>query len=243
MYLRVPIPASIVAAMPALALALFQVMEWKMPDWMAYTLLAIISASGIIAIMILLHGIWDWSRPIRSRHALRSPFFDSEALNPNQWLLDIAQHDAENPQGELRLISQRVVKWDIDHATMRPWLELGFKYFNGGVHTIVIGPAEGRPKYHARELPDPVESPGRSRLARGATTEYRVKVVLPREVADAVHAKEMILEVARSVSLVRSIILSGVSLEVKSEPADGNESRVVSTNLGQGDTFPVGEDW
>ena len=83
------------------------------------------------------------------RYEYRWPMTAKGKPNPNQWLQDIAKHDAENPQGEVRLLSQRVVKWDMDPKTMRPSLELGFKFFNGGLHTILIGPADGRPRYNA----------------------------------------------------------------------------------------------
>ena len=213
---------------------------WVMPDGIAKALVGILSFMAIVGGVVVLHGLWVVSKSLRLTKGLQWPVYDTTREDPNQWLLDIAAHDAKNPQRQLHLLSQHVVKWDFEITTRRPWIELGFKYLNGGMHTILIGPAEGRPKYQGDELVDPIESSGRSRMPRGHIAEYRVKVVLPREVVETVKRSELDLEVARSTSLLRTISLSGVTFQLESEPTDGNESCIVPAPLGIGDTFIVG---
>jgi len=219
----------------------YQVQQEMMPGW----LFKLIVVGGPVVLVTSL-TTWLFVRVIlpaldvRKHYGFRWPLRDKTSPDPNQWLLNIAAHDAENPQGELRLLDQRVVKWATDPKIRRPWIELGFTYFNGGVHTVLIGPAAGRPKYRSDELPDPVESSGRSRVARGASTPYVVRVVLPCDVAEAIYQKELVLEVARSKSIVRSLSLSGVTLQVESEPTDGNEPQFRCIRLGDSDTFIVG---
>ena len=64
---RIAISASIATFAPAIVLGIFEVMGWKMPDLLAKVFITIITLAGAIALVVLLHGIWIWSRPIRNR--------------------------------------------------------------------------------------------------------------------------------------------------------------------------------
>ena len=148
-----------------------------------------------------------------------------------QWLLDIAREDAENPVQHLLILEQKIADMDLRPDRFRPWIELGFTLYNGGVHDILVGSAEGHANYKGNELPDSVEaSRGGSRKPRGHVHEYRLKQYLPTDVAEALYE-----EIANT-GKVRSLSLSGVRIEVESEGQDGRNARL---QLGASDTFPL----
>ena len=182
--------------------------------------------------MVLVISVARWLKPRLRKYGVRSPIYNREIPNPSQWLIDIAQHDAENPQGELREISKSVIKWDLEPSTRRPWIEVAVKYFNGGVHPILIGPIKGRPKYNGDQLQDLVEEGAKHRVTRGETDSLSFKVYLPPDVAKRIYDEELSVHAPRSFRRIRSLDFSDIKLEVESEPI--GEFRGIKTRIGLG---------
>lgn len=215
----------------------YQVQDKKMPD----ALFTIIVLSCLV-VLVLAIPAWFWlhiGEPIwtRIRH-LR--LIDTEKPNPYQWLLDIAEYDARNPQAKLLVRSLHVRDTDLKPETRRPWLDIEATFFNGGVHTILVGPIEGWASHNSNELADKVESKGRSRLERGTSTGYVFRIYVPSDVAKAIYAEEISIEVSRSFRRIRSLDLSKVRVNVKSEPI-GSAHFETSSSLADQHTIFVGD--
>jgi hypothetical protein len=153
---------------------------------------------------------------------------DKAKRDPNQWLFDIAREDANNPARHLVIREQTVTNCDLRAERYRPWIEFGLTLYNGGVHDILVGPAQGHANYKGNELPDKIESEGGSRKPRGHEHVYKLKQYLPAEIAEAIDDER------RQTQKIRSLSLSTVRLAVQSEGPDG---KLVLLPLGANDTF------
>lgn len=143
--------------------------------------------------------------------------------NPNQWLLDIAREDAENPDHQLLIMRQTITDMDLRAELERPWIELGFTLYNAGVHTVTVGPATGHVRFEALELKEPVESQAPSSKLRGHAHEYKIKQYLSPD-----QAKSIYDEIAKT-HRVRTLDCTGVKLEVR---ADADDAQPVRMSLG-----------
>ena len=200
-----------------------------MADWVACLFLAIVIAGIVVIVGMFAREVPSFVIFVRSRWGVRVPVYDKRKPDPNQWLLDIAQDDANRPVKYLLILKQTVSNKDLDPNTMSPWVEVSQWLYNGGVHSIVVGPIKGRGSYEGQDLPEPVEGPdGRSRYPRGHTAEFKIKQRLPPDVAAKVY------EEIRKTGKLRSLGLSNVRLQVESESVDG---QTVSMALGRDDTY------
>ena len=133
----------------------YEVQQKTWPDWLFVV-------AVIAGLLLLIGGTMAWSVgylfiPIVSflkKHRLQSPVVNRNAPDPNQWLLDIAKEDANDPARNLLILEQTVTNKDLRPGLHRPWIELGLKLYNCGVHSILVGPTEGYARFKGEELPD-----------------------------------------------------------------------------------------
>lgn len=149
---RIAIPATIIAFLAPTILAIYEVMEWKMPEWLAKALIAIAAIAIIIAIIVMLNGIWVWISPIRKRYALRNPLYREDKPNPLQWLIDIADKQRDNPSTHIVLTDSIWFSYTRDAVLPCLRLKVYYKYF--GVHNLIVGHPEGFVVYKGEELPN-----------------------------------------------------------------------------------------
>ena len=226
---RIPVWGFLLAAVSTGFLILFgayEASEKTMPDSLFYALAAI--GAVLIGMGIGIPFLIAATRFARARR-WRWPSVRKDTPEPHQWLLQVAKEDAENPARHLLTLSQIISNMDLDPKTCRPWVEFGFGLYNGGVHSVLIGPVSGRASYHGNQLVDSAEGEGgKSTKPRGHLHTYKIKQYIPNDIAAAVHE-----EIAKTHKL-RSFSLSGVSIEVQSEISDG---AVVRKHFTENDTF------
>lgn len=207
---RIVIPATVIAFFPPLALAIFEVMEWKMPSWVAVALLGILAAGGLIAFVFLLRGFWTWSSPFRNRYALQVPIFRSDLPDVNQWLFDHAERQRDNPTSHL-VITDRIIMGD-NLGQKRPWLRVRVCFTNLGVNDLTISQPEGYPyfgdeksSFHIRD-----EGGAHNVPAGHSGTSFDLDIYVPPEFLGGVRA-----EVASASGEVTNISLRYVQASVK----------------------------
>ncbi len=206
----------------------YQAAGETVPDWM-------FNLSRLLIFGVILIGLPAWLVlsliPVVS--FLRSyrylwPMHRKDAPDPNQWLLDIAREDANDPARHLIIRRQTFINCEFSPEKYRPWIELGLTIYNGGVHDILVGPAEGHGIYKGNELPDKIESDGGSRKPRGHEHVFKMKQYILPEIAKEIHQERM------GTGTIRSVSLSAVRLTVTSEGPNG---RTIQIQLGHSDTF------
>lgn len=228
---RLGIVAGTVLALGAVGVLLgaYQVQGKTMPGWLFWSV--VVSGAIIFSVTTL---VWLWvvaiipARTYLQRRTFRWPLPRKDAPDPNQWLLDIAREDADNPARHLMILSQTISNMDLRQATRRPWVELSFSLYNGGVHNILVGPISGHAKYKGDELDECIDVPGQSRKPRGHIHPLKIRVYVPKDEADNIYK-----EIATS-RQVRSLSLTGVRLDVRAECPD---AKTVPLNLGLSDIF------
>ena len=227
---RIGVGAGVASFASLIIVAVVQAAGWIMPVQLAIPLLAFMGLMGGIAGLVVVWEVYRLSIPVVKRHRLRWPIVNREAPDPHQWLLDIAQRDAEDPGGNLLIMDTRIADKKLDPSEFRPWIELGFTLYNAGVHAITVGQATGHMVFQGRELPEPVEASRLSNKPRRHLHEYRVKQVLPKEIA------ELVLSEIEERGMVWSLGVSGIRVHVESS---GENGRTVDWPL-QGDSFRHG---
>ncbi|MEX1255073.1 MAG: hypothetical protein WEE64_12110 [Dehalococcoidia bacterium] len=229
-YGRLGVAAAVVSFTSYITLEIFQAQGWTMPDLLAASLVALMVLTGSMAFLVVAYECWHVTGPVRSAWGWRWPLYRQNAPSPHQWILDIARNDATSPANHLIVLSRTIVTMDLRSEIPRPWIELGLELYNGGVHSILIGPMKGHVTYDGiGELRDAPEiDGGESRKPRGHRHVHRLKQYLPPEVAAAIY------EEIRATRKVCSLGLSSVHLTVKSEAENG---RTVQMPLGGDDTF------
>jgi hypothetical protein len=226
---RLGAAATIAAVGIATILTINEVQGWEMPVWLAGSLLIARAWMVIIAALVVALEIRKWLKQLADTWGIRTPIFRKDKPDPHQWLLDIAQEDADNPARHLIILKQTITNMDLRSDRMRPWIELGFTLYNGGVHNILVGPVKGHAHFKGDELSDPIEDAGgRSNKPRGHVHDYKVRQYLPADVAKAIYD-----EICRT-QRVRSLGLSKVTLEVRGESPG---SQIVQMSLGSSATF------
>jgi hypothetical protein len=204
----------------ATVLAAYQVQQKTMPGWLFWAIV-------VICIPVVFFGAVAWITanviiPFRSfikARRLRSPIVRRDAPDPNQWLLDIAQSDSDNPTQFLIILDSMIKGKDLSQDLHRPWIELGVELCNCNVHTISVRGTTGHAKYKGKELPEPIDGAhGGSNKPRGHKHVYTMKQYLPPEVAAQVY-QEIVEEVSvcggQRRKELRSLDLGGVSIEVE----------------------------
>ncbi len=149
-----------------------------MPATLAYTLLTIAAIAALVFILVLSHSIWVWSRPKRQRYALQSPIYKRDKPNPQQWLLDIAQGQRDNPLTHL-VITDRI--WfHINRDAKRPYLTLRIFYRNLGIFDLLVEHPEGYASYKSEKLPDYIRaSRGKNNVPAGRDGSFDLEVFIP----------------------------------------------------------------
>lgn len=198
-----------------LVLAIYQVMEWKMPDFIAYVLIAITSLAGFIAVIVLCHAVWIWSRPIRKRYALRFPIYRQDKPNPLQWLIDIAEQQEHNPTTHLVVIDRIVLASYLDKKL--PYVRIRVCFANFGVNEVSIAQPEGYPYFGNNRLPCELkDTGGRYNVPPGNTaTSFDLDIYFPPELVEDVRK-----EVDAPSGEMRSLSLSQVSAKVQAKGED-----------------------
>ena len=198
----------------------YEVQQETFPDWLFYVAVT----SGIL---LFIGGAVTWSAgyiivPIRTFFAarrFRSPMVRRDEPDPNQWLLDIAREEAENPVARLLVLKAEFTNKNLKTDEYRPWVEIGLTIRNVGVHSILVGRAEGHVMYKGRELPDAIQGKGgASRKPRDHEHVYKLKLFLPPDMANEFF-EEMLVPRHR----VYSLGLGGIKIEVTSEAENGSQ--------------------
>ena len=182
----------------------------------------------------LLGGTLAWSTayiilPVReffsSRH-FRWPTVRKDTPDPNQWLLDIAKEDAENPARLFFITDAILLPNDVDLSPEldRPYIGLGVELHNCNVHNVWIGGVTGYARFNGKELGQAIEgSRGKSSMPRGHKQVYKMRQYLSKEQAAQIHA-EMVEETkictGQRRKELRSLSLSGVVIEGECEGRD-----------------------
>lgn len=173
-------------------LGAYEVQGKKMPG----LIFGIIAVFGTVVLLSAV-AVWTWAHvlaPLREwwgAHHWRTPFVRKDAPDPNQWLLDISKHQAENPEIGLVVTRQVLNNWDVDKGTLRPWIEVSITFRNASVHSVLIGPCKGHGRYQGQELPDPIENEDRTRVPPGSSYVLQLKQVVPREMVGAIYQERI----------------------------------------------------
>lgn len=211
-------------------LGVYEVQVKTMPDWLFWS---VVTLAGLVlvasvSVWLFVYVVVSIGRWLKSWE-WRLPATRKGVPGPHEWLLDIAREDADNPARHLLILKQMITNMDLRPDTRRPWIELGFTLYNGGVHNILVGPVKGHAHFKGDELSDPVEGAGgKSNKPRGHVHEYKLKQYLPADVAEAIYD-----EICRT-QRIRSLGLSKVTLEVRAQTPGG---QTVQMPLGSNATF------
>lgn len=198
---RVAVSAGILAVTPPVALAIFEVMQWKMQVWVAIALLSITAVVGLAALLFLLHAAWVWSRPYRARYGLRLQVYDRNEPNPNQWLLDMAEKQLDNPTSHL-VITERIMLGN-NLGDNRPWLRLRVRLANYGVHDLIISQPEGYPYFGNEKSSDFIRDQGGTHNvpAGNTATSFDLDIYIPAEFLEDVRGEVDLSGEVRSIRL------------------------------------------
>ncbi len=177
---RIGISAAILGFSPGIVLGIFEVMGWKMPEQLAVVLVVIMVVAGVIALVVLLHSIWIWTRRIRNRYALQFPVYRRDKPNPLRWLIDRAEEQRDNPLTHL-VVTDRI--WSsFDRHAKSPYLALRIFYTNLGLYDLKVGQPEGYAYYNSDRLPDRIISEGGlNNVPAGAKSYISLNVYIPPE--------------------------------------------------------------
>ena len=129
----------------------YEVQQEKFPGWL-------FASAVIVGVLLLVGGTLAWSTayiilPVReffsSRH-FRWPTVRKDTPDPNQWLLDIAKEDAENPARLFFITDAILLPNDVDLSPEldRPYIGLGVELHNCNVHNVLIGGVTGYARFH-----------------------------------------------------------------------------------------------
>lgn len=157
---RIGVAGGIAALTPPVLFGIFEVMEWKMPNWLAVIFVSVTAIVGFIALLVLLHGLWIWSKSVRMHIGLQipSPFYRKNKPNPNQWLIDLAERQRQTPQDFFAFTGQMAV--GLSRNDKRPYLSVRCYYRNYSVHRWEIGELKGYVRWKNEQLPEEVKQDG-----------------------------------------------------------------------------------
>ena len=173
-------------------LGAYEVQGKMMPGWLFWAVVVCLAAVLIVAVLVWLgaHVIVPTRDFLKARR-WRAPLVRKNAPDPNQWLLDIAKYQAENPETYLIVTRQVLKDWDVDKNTLRPWVEVSITLHNAGVHSVLIGPCKGHGRYQGRELPEPIETEGTMRVPAGSSYDLQLKQIVPQTILDALYQERI----------------------------------------------------
>jgi len=169
-----------ILASAALLVGVYQLQQQKMPEGL-FTLVSVLLFTVIIFGVPVWLYIWVAAptiRFIRSRR-FQWPMAAKNSPNPHQWLLDIAKNDAVGPTAQLKILQR---KWRrFDRTARRPLVEVGITLYNGGVHSVLVGPVTGQATFNGEPLEVEINDARRSRMPRGHEAELRLVQYLPTD--------------------------------------------------------------
>ena len=205
--------ATIAAVGIATILAINQVQGWEMPDWLAVSLLVAAAVMVLIAILVAAFEVRKWLKQLVDPWGIRTPIFRSDKPDPHQWLLDIANDDANNPAQGLALVEATIDLRYIEDAS--PRVIVTFWIFNGSVYKIKFDSLDGRIYWNSSPLATDLEfSEGKGswwpRYHRG---RIRLTQYLPDEVKAVLVSREYQLDD----SIVRGFGLHSVFLHITAD--------------------------
>ena len=209
---RIGIAAGILAVAPAVGLGIFEVMGWTMTPQIAVTLLIITGITEITALGVLSHGVWLWSKPMRSRYGWRWPLYRRDKPNPHQGLIDMAKLRQGNPITHLVITDRIIMRFDRDDA--RPYIRLRISYANLGLNQVLVGDPEGYAYFGSTRLPEYIRDMGGKHQSPAGHTGsgFDIDVYIPPEIL-----KNLCDEVDSASGEVRSIDFRQVSAKVRVE--------------------------
>ncbi len=211
---RIGWSATTVSISAGIVLAIYEVMEWKMPDIVANVLIAITSLAGFIAVTVLCHSVWVWSRPIRKRYALQLPVYGRDKPNPMQWLLDTAKEQRDLPCNHL--VFTDCVWFDFSRDDKRPRLRIQISYKNLGIYDLSVGQPYGYVSYKSEQLPDHIiETEAHTTVPSGGIIPFHLDVYIPKEF----HA-DICAEMDSAMGEIRGIDLQGLKVKVHAKADD-----------------------
>jgi hypothetical protein len=221
---RIAISATIVGIIPGIVLAIYEVMGWKMPALVAIILIIIASLAWVIALIILCHGIWVWTRPMRKRYALQFPIYRCDKPNPLQWLVDIAEKQKHNPT--THLVIEDLIWFSFNRDEKRPFLWLRIYYRNLGVNDLVITQLEGYAYYKSEKLPDYINGGEvKNNVAAEGIGIFDVNVYIPSQ-----FVKDVCAEIDSPTGELRDLGLHELCPKVY---VDGDITHYIRWNIGQ----------
>ena len=188
-----------------------------MPTWLAVALLVVFLVALVTFGVVLFHALWGLIGNWWAVYRLQPPLVRKDRPDPNQWLLDIAKEDAENPAQFLLITDSMIVNSDLHEHLERPWIELGVTLRNCNVHTVTVGDVTGHARFHGNELREPISgSTGKSNKPRGHSHVYTMRQYLSPDQARQIQeerVEETRLCGGQRRKELRSLSLAGVALE------------------------------
>lgn len=206
-------------------------MTWKIPDQVAI-LLAIGFVAGIILFSFWASvELWTLARAFLGRWGLRRPIFRKSKPNPNQWLVDIAAEDEANPASRIKIIQASVLRWDLE--AKRPYIIFRVILFNGTVHSVLFGAAQGYASYKGESLGEVIrdQNDGHTRVPRGSPYDMVLTQYVPHNEIETIH-KEL------GSGLMRLFDFGAVTIEFG---IDKPSAHVARMSLGGHPPFIVGQ--
>jgi len=222
---RVSVAAFLVTLGVGVVLGIFEIKEdWKMPDLVAVAIVLVAGGAALIGVAIVAHGMWVWSKPLRNRYSFQIGFHRRDLPDPNQWLLDLAKNQRNNPTSHL-VITNRIIM-GVRLTDKRPWLWVRVYFTNFGVNDLTISQPEGYPYFGNEQSDDYIRDEASTYTvpAGNSATSFDLKIYVP----DA-FLEEVRNEVESLSGEVRSISLGRVRARVW---ADAEGSPTVRWSIG-----------
>ena len=153
-----------------------------MPAALAVALFIALAISALAALgFFLYHALSFWSNTVQPTLGFRSPLFRKNDAEPNQWLLDVAQQDRENPAALVATFNHCLREHDLRPDIRRPYVIFGVTVFNGTVLPVQFDDLRGPVRYRGEPSEfEPEHDRGHSvRINRGQSFELRIKQYIP----------------------------------------------------------------
>lgn len=201
-------------------LGVFEVKQgWEMPDQLAVGLIILASLSGLVALLLALHILWVWLRPLWKRCAPHINVSWGDEPNPLQWLINEADRQKGNPSKHIVL--QDSIWFSYTRNEVKPCfkMRLYYKYF--GVYNLLVGMPEGRVIYKGEQLPDSIQlGEGKTNVAPEGAIIYDLDIYIPEK-----FKQDMLAEVGAGE--IRNLNLSMLKAKVQIK----NNSEVITWSI------------
>ena len=222
---KLGISGTVVAVTLPIILAVYAVMGWKMPTWIATTVIVIASFAALVALTVLFHSIWVSSIAKWKLYALQFPLYRKDRSNPLQWLIDIAEKQKDNPTTHLVVTERLWLRSSFNSDDKRPFVQVRIHYRNLGVNDLLVSEPEGYATYRSEKLPNYIKGgKGYSNVPAEGQGIFNLDVYIPPE-----FIKDVCDELNSPTGELRHLGLSNVIAEVYIKDDD---TKISGWNLG-----------